>query len=58
MNCIIKYMDKNNKCYCNKLKECSRCNNQNNRITNEKCNVTINGYCTCRACGEAVRVIK
>jgi hypothetical protein len=55
MKCIIKYKDQENECFCNKLKECSKCNNKNNRESEEKCEVSPNGYCTCRTCGHSVR---
>ncbi len=58
MKCLIKYFNNTqSKCYCNKLDECKNCNNTTNRnINDDKCNVPINSYCTCRGCGGAVRV--
>lgn len=55
MSCIIEYRGKTNECYCNRLKECKDCNNKGNRKTEQKCMVTINGFCTCRSCGRAKR---
>lgn len=55
MKCIIQYKDKENECFCNKLKECHNCNNKDNRKTDEECNVGIGGYCTCRTCGYVKR---
>jgi hypothetical protein len=55
MKCIIKYKEQDNECFCHKLKECNKCNNKDNRESDEKCNVEIGGYCTCRTCGYVVR---
>lgn len=55
MSCIITYKDKDNECSCNKLKECSKCNNKDNRKTEKECKVSPNEYCTCRTCAKASR---
>lgn len=55
MKCIIQYKDKENECFCNKLKECLNCNNKDNKETDKECNVGIGGYCTCRTCGYVKR---
>jgi len=55
MKCIITYKDMANECFCNKLKECGKCNNKENRESGEECTVPVGGYCTCRTCGHAAR---
>lgn len=55
MKCIIKYKDQDNKCFCNKLKECNSCSNKENREKESECNVPIGGFCTCRTCGFVAR---
>lgn len=52
--CIIEYHEKEYKCYCGELRECKDCSIESNR-KDDKCIVTLNGYCTCRECGRAVR---
>lgn len=47
-------INKTDKCYCGKLRECNICNNFIN-IKDNKCVVSINNFCTCRHCGEAIR---
>ena len=51
MNCIIKYKETDNECFCNQFKECNKCNNRENRESEKTCNVAVGGYCTCRTCG-------
>lgn len=52
--CIVEYKDKEYRCYCGELRECKECSTGANRKDNN-CVVTVNGYCTCRECGKAVR---
>ncbi|WP_238899347.1 hypothetical protein [Clostridium sp. YIM B02500] len=56
MKCIIQYKNKDDehKCFCSKLKECSKCSCGIFRKENE-CGVAVGEYCTCRLCGFAVR---
>lgn len=55
MKCIIAYKDQDNECFCNKLNECGKCNNKENRETEKYCKVAIGEYCTCRTCGYVKR---
>lgn len=52
--CIIQYQEQEHDCFCRELRECEGCNTGSNR-NGDACIVTINGYCTCRNCGRAVR---
>lgn len=49
---IVKYKDinENYNCWCNSS-WCDNCSTKDLRSENE-CNVSIGGYCTCRLCGE------
>lgn len=48
-NCINKI----DKCYCGKMRECENCNG--NHIVDGKCELNSHDFCTCRQCGKAVR---
>lgn len=52
--CIIRYKDEANKCYCGLMRECNNCSTRNNR-TEDNCIITIDEFCACRNCGKAVR---
>lgn len=52
--CIIQYQEHEHDCFCGELRECEKCSTGSNRKEND-CIITINGYCTCRGCGRAVR---
>lgn len=41
------------KCYCNEMRECKDC--RGNHIIDGKCELSVNDFCTCRECGNAIR---
>lgn len=47
-------INKKDKCYCGKVRECINCNNKLN-LKDNKCILGTSSFCTCRHCGEAVR---
>ncbi|MDU3584378.1 hypothetical protein [Clostridium butyricum] len=46
---MMKCKNDKDECYCNKLRECTNCNNKGD------CNKNVNDFCTCRLCGKAIR---
>ena len=53
MMTMSKCINEKDSCFCNKLRECEKCDGNN--IKDNKCILTKSDFCTCRLCGKAVR---